>query len=199
MPSKPSIKPMRNLYIAVFTVLVLLQQAINPVQVTVAEPALAISQAESTAKQDYDLNLNTNTLSLSVKDKRPTFVDAVVKPLKASQEAKAKADAEAALKAQQLKSIAKAGPAANSTKLVIGGDDAFAKLRFCEAGGNYNTNTGNGYYGAYQYDMRTWGNYSGYARPDLAPPEVQDAKARETQSRRGWSPWPSCARRLGLL
>ena len=190
---------MRNIYIAAFATLVALQQAINPVQLPIAEQALAQSQSESTVKQNYNLKLNTGTLALELEDKRPTFDDAVVKPLKASQEAKAKADAEAALKAQQLKSIAKAGPAANSTKLVIGGDDAFAKLRFCEAGGNYNTNTGNGYYGAYQYDMRTWGNYGGYARPDLAPPEVQDAKARETQSRRGWSPWPSCARRLGLL
>ena len=39
----------------------------------------------------------------------------------------------------------------------------------------------------------------GYARPDLAPADVQLAKAKETQARRGWSPWPACARKLGLL
>lgn len=78
-------------------------------------------------------------------------------------------------------------------------DSAFAALRQCEAGGNYARNSGNGYYGAYQYDLSTWSNYQGYARPDLAPPAVQDAKARETQARRGWSPWPACARKLGLI
>lgn len=76
--------------------------------------------------------------------------------------------------------------------------DSWSRLRQCESGGNYATNTGNGYYGAYQYDLRTWNNYGGYSRPDLAPPAVQDDKARETQTQRGWSPWPSCSATLGL-
>jgi uncharacterized protein YabE (DUF348 family) len=79
----------------------------------------------------------------------------------------------------------------------LGGD--FARLRQCEAGGVYSRNSGNGYYGAYQYDVGTWANYGGYARPDLAPADVQDAKAQQTQAARGWSPWPACARKLGLL
>ncbi len=69
--------------------------------------------------------------------------------------------------------------------------DIFARIRQRESGGNYATNTGNGYYGAYQYDLGTWGNFQGYARPDLAPPSVQDAKAAETYARRGCSPWPN--------
>ncbi len=54
------------------------------------------------------------------------------------------------------------------------------KLRLCEAGGNYQTNTGNGYYGAYQFSQATWDRVARkrlgipYARADLAPPEVQD-------------------------
>lgn len=78
------------------------------------------------------------------------------------------------------------------------GDDAWAKLRACESGGNYSINTGNGYYGAYQYNNSTWNNYGGYARADLAPAAVQDAKAKETQAARGWSPWPGCSSKLGL-
>lgn len=78
-------------------------------------------------------------------------------------------------------------------------DDAFIQLSYCEAGGKPATNTGNGYYGMYQFDIGTWGGYGGYARADLAPAEVQIAKAKETQARRGWSPWPACARKLGLL
>ena len=77
-------------------------------------------------------------------------------------------------------------------------DQAFAQLRQCEAGGNYARNSGNGYYGAYQYNNGTWGNYGGYARADLAPPAVQDQKAYETYQSRGWAPWPACSRTLGL-
>ena len=123
----------------------------------------------------------------------PNFDIEVAAPLKAKQAA----DAAAAAKQAQ----ARAKAAAPKVAAVYGGtiDGAFALLRQCEAGGNYATNTGNGYYGAYQYNLGTWANYGGYARPDLAPPAVQDAKARETQARRGWSPWPACARKLGLL
>lgn len=183
---------MRNYYIAIATTLVVLQQAINPVHIPIAQSALAASQSDAVSKQNYKLNLNTNTLKIELKDTRPTFDEAVLKPLREAQDAKAKA--EAAARAAQ--AIIVSAPRA---KLVIGGDDVWAQLRYCEAGGDYAKNTGNGYYGAYQYNLSTWGNYGGYARPDLAPPEVQDAKARETQSRRGWSPWPACARKLGLL
>lgn len=69
--------------------------------------------------------------------------------------------------------------------------DIFARIRMRESGGNYAANTGNHYYGAYQYDLGTWGNYGGYARPDLAPPAVQDAKAAQTYAARGCSPWPN--------
>lgn len=54
------------------------------------------------------------------------------------------------------------------------------KLRMCESRGNYQTNTGNGYYGAYQFSQSTWNRIAvqrmgvPYSRADLAPPEVQD-------------------------
>lgn len=57
------------------------------------------------------------------------------------------------------------------------------KLRMCEAGGRYNANTGNGFYGAYQFMISTWNriavktnrpNLVG-VRPDLATPADQDA------------------------
>jgi resuscitation-promoting factor RpfB len=72
--------------------------------------------------------------------------------------------------------------------------DALAKLRSCE--GSYTSNTGNGYYGAYQYDVSTWGGYGGYTYASDAPPAVQDQKVWETYQRRGWSPWPSCGANL---
>lgn len=49
-------------------------------------------------------------------------------------------------------------------------------LRTCESGGDYAINTGNGYYGAYQFSASTWTSLStGYSRADLAPASVQDA------------------------
>ncbi|MBK5306340.1 MAG: transglycosylase family protein [Frankiaceae bacterium] len=76
--------------------------------------------------------------------------------------------------------------------------DDFRRLRQCESGGNYAINTGNGFYGAYQFDRGTW-NGLGYAgRADQAAPATQDAAAAKLQSQRGWSPWPACSRALGL-
>lgn len=82
------------------------------------------------------------------------------------------------------------------TKPTFTGDfaAALAKLRSCEGG--YTTNTGNGYYGAYQYDDSTWGNYKGYQHASDAPASVQDERAWQTYQARGWSPWPSCGASL---
>lgn len=74
--------------------------------------------------------------------------------------------------------------------------EALARLRSCE--GNYKSNTGNGYYGAYQFDKRTWGKYGGYEVASEAPPSVQDEKAWETYKARGWQPWPICKIKMGL-
>lgn len=76
--------------------------------------------------------------------------------------------------------------------------EALARLRGCEAGGVYARNSGNGYYGAYQYNISTWANYQGYYLPSDAPPAVQDEKAWLTYQRRGWQPWPGCTRKIGL-
>ena len=48
--------------------------------------------------------------------------------------------------------------------------DDFARLRQCESGGNYAINTGNGFYGAYQFDLRTWHGLGYAGRPDEAAP-----------------------------
>lgn len=75
-------------------------------------------------------------------------------------------------------------------------DDGWAKLRFCESGGNYTNKNNPTYRGAYQFAYSTWGNYGGYHDPADAPPAVQDAKAKELYARRGASPWPVCGRYL---
>jgi uncharacterized protein YabE (DUF348 family) len=47
-------------------------------------------------------------------------------------------------------------------------------LRRCESGGNYQDNTGNGYYGAYQFSLGTWSRLGLSGLPSDAPSSVQD-------------------------
>jgi hypothetical protein len=77
--------------------------------------------------------------------------------------------------------------------------DIWEALRNCEAGGNYSTNTGNGYFGAYQFSAATWRSMgTGYEFAHLAPPAIQDDAARRLQARSGWGQWPACTKKLGL-
>jgi hypothetical protein len=75
--------------------------------------------------------------------------------------------------------------------------DVWARLRSCESGGRYDINTGNGFYGAYQFHPRTWRNLGFPGLPHQAPPEMQDDAARKLQARSGWGQWPVCSRRIG--
>ena len=77
--------------------------------------------------------------------------------------------------------------------------DIWAALRNCEAGGVYSRNSGNGYYGAYQFSAGTWRSMgTGYEFAHLAPPEVQDDAARRLQARSGWGQWPACSKKIGV-
>lgn len=71
------------------------------------------------------------------------------------------------------------------------------RLRMCESTNRYNINTGNGYYGAYQFDLSTWQSVGGTGRPDQASPTEQDYRALILYRNRGWEPW-TCARIAGL-
>ena len=73
-----------------------------------------------------------------------------------------------------------------------------AALRMCESTDDYTANTGNGYYGAYQFSPITWWwlGYLGY--PHQASPAVQDQAARDLYAIFGWTPWPACSWYLGF-
>jgi resuscitation-promoting factor RpfB len=69
------------------------------------------------------------------------------------------------------------------------------RIAQCESGGNWATNTGNGYYGGLQFDSQTWlGNGGGqYAsQANLASRTQQIAVANTVYAQRGLSPW-GCA------
>ncbi len=65
-------------------------------------------------------------------------------------------------------------------------------VKFCESTHNYSINTGNGYYGAWQFDYPSWhanggGAYAEY--PHLAPDWAQDQVAYNYYQVAGWGPW----------
>ncbi|MBA3268606.1 MAG: transglycosylase family protein [Acidimicrobiia bacterium] len=76
--------------------------------------------------------------------------------------------------------------------------DALRALRSCESGGDYTADSGNGYYGAYQFAADTWQSlgYDGY--PNEAAPAVQDEAVARLYARSGWTPWPGCSEALDL-
>jgi hypothetical protein len=62
----------------------------------------------------------------------------------------------------------------------------------CESGGDYSTNTGNGFYGAYQFTQSTWESVGGTGNPAAASPAEQDKRAAMLYSQSGSTPWPVC-------
>jgi uncharacterized protein YabE (DUF348 family) len=85
---------------------------------------------------------------------------------------------------------------------VVSDGSVWDRLAQCEAGGNWATNTGNGYYGGLQFNKSTWDAYGGdqYASyPHQATREEQIATAERVRAARGgYGAWPACSARLGL-
>ncbi|MGD0741772.1 MAG: transglycosylase family protein [Acidimicrobiales bacterium] len=71
-------------------------------------------------------------------------------------------------------------------------------LRTCESGDSYGMDTGNGYYGAYQFALATWWALGYQGLPNEAPAVVQDRAALRLQRISGWSAWPVCSIQVGL-
>ncbi len=70
----------------------------------------------------------------------------------------------------------------------------------CESGGNWQTNTGNGYYGGLQFAAQTWTGHGGGA---YAPTADQATKAQQIEiaekvlASQGAGAWPNCGGPLG--
>ena len=80
-------------------------------------------------------------------------------------------------------------PAANYS----GGSSVWDSIAACESGGNWATNTGNGYYGGLQFSLSTWQAYGGSGRPDQQSREAQIAVAeRVAAAEGGYGAWPVC-------
>lgn len=75
------------------------------------------------------------------------------------------------------------------------------KLRTCESGGNYADNTGNGYYGAYQFSLGTWQRLGYSGLPSDASPSEQDQAIVQNTNRSGGglaSQNPGCYYKTGI-
>lgn len=66
-----------------------------------------------------------------------------------------------------------------------------------ESGGNPATNTGNGYYGMYQFTAGTWQAAGGAGNPAYASAAEQTAVAQRVQQQQGWGAWPVTSRECG--
>ncbi len=71
-------------------------------------------------------------------------------------------------------------------------------LRWCESTNDYAIDTGNGYYGAYQFSPDTWRSLGYGGLPHQAPPAVQDQAASRLWTLTGWRAWPGCSSKLRL-
>jgi hypothetical protein len=81
----------------------------------------------------------------------------------------------------------------------------WAAMAQCEAGGNWASNTGNGYYGGLQFTMGSWTSYGGTGVPQSASASVQIMVARRILTTgygkyppQGVNAWPVCGPRVGL-
>ncbi|MEU2109436.1 peptidoglycan DD-metalloendopeptidase family protein [Streptomyces sp. NPDC019507] len=80
-------------------------------------------------------------------------------------------------------------------------EDVWEKVAACESTGNWQINTGNGYFGGLQFSQSTWEQYGGTvhaARADLATREQQIAVAEKVLDGQGPRAWPVCSTRAGL-
>ncbi len=88
----------------------------------------------------------------------------------------------------------------NSSPSVAGplNEEQLTFLGNCESGMTANRNSGNGYYGAFQFSSGTWSNMeTGYARADLAPLEIQKDAVNRLVSRSSiFTQFPGCSARM---
>ncbi|GAA2060005.1 resuscitation-promoting factor protein RpfE [Streptomyces albiaxialis] len=88
-----------------------------------------------------------------------------------------------------------AGSAQASTPAQSGSSAKWEAIAQCESGGNWSTNTGNGYYGGLQFSQSSWAAAGGTKfapRADLATKAEQINVAENLAAIQGMSAW-ACA------
>lgn len=94
--------------------------------------------------------------------------------------------------------LALSATAANAATPTATSASTWDSLAQCESGGNWSTNTGNGFSGGLQFTPQTWAAYGGTGSPQNASRTQQIAVAEKVQASQGWGAWPACSAKLGL-
>ena len=168
---------------------------VNRLSQTIAQSKESI---EFTTRYEYDANQPVGYYAVKQEGKPGTKLVSYIVDLKDGAETGRRLLEEKVIDPATVKVIVK------GSKVDPVGDNALLlyKLRMCETGGDYRKNTGNGYYGAYQFLDSTWDKYgTGYALASEAPAAVQDAVVlRNARASAGgfWSQHPACSAKLGL-
>ena len=79
--------------------------------------------------------------------------------------------------------------------------DPWDAVAACESGGNWSTNTGNGYSGGLQFAPSTWRSYGGGAYSSTASGATRAQQitiAEKVLHAQGWKAWPTCSKRAGV-
>jgi len=71
---------------------------------------------------------------------------------------------------------------------------ALQAIARCESGGNPRADTGNGFYGKYQFTLQTWQAMGGSGNPARASEREQDRRAARVMAVAGAGQWPVCGR-----
>lgn len=90
-------------------------------------------------------------------------------------------------------------PTPAPTSVPASTSDVWDKLALCESKGNWSINTGNGYYGGLQFSEGAWRSVGGTNMPHEASRDEQILRGKMLQEKRGWGPWGTCSKKLGLL
>lgn len=76
-------------------------------------------------------------------------------------------------------------------------DTNWDEIAQCESGGNWNTNTGNGFGGGLQFTDSTWHAFGGSGQPENASREQQIQVAERVKDAQGMNAWPTCSKKTG--
>ena len=166
---------------------------------TVVQEGVPGSEVTEAYQETIDGNVTVSAVLSTTRTEPTTRIVSKGTKEKKAEEAKTSTDSSSS------SSSSSAGSSSSSSSgsagsAAISGDDAaiWAAIAQCESGGNPSINTGNGYYGMYQFSLPTWRSVGGSGLPSDASAEEQTMRARMLQQRAGWGQW-GCAYQLGLV
>lgn len=163
----------------------------------VAAMVIESSRHEGAAQADENVTLEmTSTTTTTLPDltwinELGDYLDSVANP-----------PAPPVVQTQTKTYVAPAAEAAESTD----GQGRWDQLAQCEAGGNWATNTGNGFGGGLQFmHQSSWSTWNAFGGREFAPNpwdasrEQQIIVAERVLASSGWGAWPGCSRKFGWL